>query len=256
MRRAGSYAIVAAVGGLLNGGSAATASAQTSPYGERRPPEVGTSGSLPPGVATPGVSPPTPATNEIVPATFVAPAGAAPVPLAPAPQAQPVPLTQAEGRNGTKLPLPGADKSPTGGSRGGGWPTVLAGLGFVLGLFLVCARLLRRGMPQTARPLPKEAVETLGRMALPGRRQGQLLRVGNKVVLVSFSAAGADVLVEIDDPVEIDRLAGLCAATDPQGATQSFRGIVENFFREKPTGEKTTRAKRGAAASGREEDLG
>jgi hypothetical protein len=96
-------------------------------------------------------------------------------------------------------------------------------------------------MPQTARLLPKEAVETLGRMPLPGRRQGQLLRVGNKVILVSFSAGGADVLVEIDDPAEIDRLAGLCAATDPNGATQSFLGIVENFFREKPRGPSSAR---------------
>jgi len=245
MRRAGICSIVAAVGGLSIAELASTLLAQTPPF-QQHPP---------------GVSPPAAAADDVVPATFVAPAGVAPAPLPPAPQAQPVPLspsaplTQVEGRNGTKLPLPGADKSPGGGSRGGGWPTVLASLGFVLGLFLVCARLLRRGMPQTARPLPKEAVETLGRMSLPGRRQGQLLRVGNKVVLVSFSAAGADVLVEIDDPAEIDRLAGLCAAADPQGATQSFRGIVEHFFREKPPDEKTNRAKRGAAALGREDEL-
>ena len=208
----------------LIAGTVSTAPGQAPSY----PPQ------LPPG------NPPAAAKNDVVPAAYTAPIGAAPSPLDPAPQAAPVPLSpptplgQPDGRNAVKLPLPGADKSPPGGSRGGGWATVLGSLGLVLGLFLVCARLLRKGMPQTARLLPKEAVETLGRMPLPGRRQGQLLRVGNKVGLVSFSAGGADVLVEIDDPTEVDRIAGLCAATDPQGATQSFRGIVEHFFREKP----------------------
>jgi flagellar biogenesis protein FliO len=191
---------------------------------------------LPPGSPAPAT-----AKDDVVPAGYVTSPGAAPAPLEPLPQATPVPLSppvplgRPDDRYGAKLPLPGADKAPSGGARGGGgWPAVLASLGFVLGLFLVCVRLLRKGLPQTARLLPKEAVETLGRFPLPGRRQGQLLRVGNKVVLVSFSSGGADVLVEIDDPREVDRLAGLCAATDPQGATQSFRGIVEHFFREKP----------------------
>jgi flagellar biogenesis protein FliO len=214
-----------------------TARGQATPYPPQHPPGT----------------PPAAAKSEVVPAAYTAPLGAAPSPLDPAPQAAPVPLSppaqlgQPDGRNTVKLPLPGSDKSPAGGSRGGGWVTVLGSLGLVLGLFLVCARLLRKGIPQTARLLPKEAVETLGRMPLPGRRQGQLLRVGNKVVLVSFSAGGADVLVEIDDPTEVDRLAGLCASTDPHGATQSFRGIVEHFFREKPPRE--SGAVRGATAA-------
>jgi len=203
--------------------TASSACGQTPQYPPQQPPQI-----------------PAAAENDVVPAAYNAPLRAAPSPLDPVPPVAPAPLAPAAplgkpaGSSAAKLPLPGADKSPAGASRGGGWLSVLASLGFVLGLFLVCVRLLRRGMPQTTRPLPKEAVETLGRMPLPGRRQGQLLRVGNKVILVSFSTGGADVLVEIDDPAEVDRLAGLCAATDPHGATQSFRGIVENFFREKP----------------------
>jgi flagellar biogenesis protein FliO len=221
-RRFARFRLLSVAAGVM-AWAVSTAHGQPSPY----PPQT------PPG------NPPSAAKNDVVPAAYTAPLGAAPSPLDPPPRAAPVPLSppaplgQPDGRNAVKLPLPGADKSPAGGSRGG-WATVLGSLGLVLGLFLVCARLLRKGMPQTARLLPKEAVETLGRMPLPGRRQGQLLRVGNKVVLVSFSTGGADVLVEIDDPAEVDRLAGLCASTDPHGATQSFRGIVEHFFGEKP----------------------
>jgi hypothetical protein len=83
--------------------------------------------------------------------------------------------------------------------------------------------------------LPREAVATLGHIAFPGRQQGQLLRVGNKLVLVSFSNAGADVITEVTDPLEVDRLAGLCAQADPHGAVRSFREVVDGFFRERPT---------------------
>ena len=48
--------------------------------------------------------------------------------------------------------------------------------------------------------LPKEAVELLGRAPLAGRQQMQLVRVGNKLLLVALSPAGAETLTEITEP--------------------------------------------------------
>jgi flagellar biogenesis protein FliO len=171
------------------------------------------------------------------------PEAAAAAPLTPGapPTAEPGPVRQAlaisppEARTTPPMSLPAArtdaGRTPSGG--GSGFMTVMAALGVVLGLFLAVVAVMRRGMPAQARMLPKEAVEVLGRAALPGRRQGHLIRVGNKIALVSFSTSGADTLVEITDPAEVDRLAGLCLADDPQSATSSFRGIVEQFLPEK-----------------------
>lgn len=146
-------------------------------------------------------------------------------------------LSPQDSKPRTRLSPPGGDNSVTGErpkSTSSSAATIIAGLVFVLGLFLVAAWLLRRGLPNQNRALPKEAVDTLGHIPFPGRQQGQLLRVGNKLVLVSFSTAGADVITEVTDPLEVDRLAGLCAQADPHGAVRSFRDVVDGFFREKP----------------------
>lgn len=151
-----------------------------------------------------------------------------------------LPLAPPDSRPSTKLPLPKstADGGSASRSSGGGTSTstVLIALAVVLGLFFGLVALLRRGMPQQARTLPAEAVELLGRIALPGRRQGHLIRVGNKITLVSFANNETRPLVEITDPQEIDRLAGLCKQADPTSATRSFRSVVDGFFREKTPG--------------------
>lgn len=138
-------------------------------------------------------------------------------------------------REPLKLPMRGGERSGDADPRsGGGILTVFGSLILVIGLFLLAMRVMKRGLPAQVRSLPKEAVEILGRTALPARRQGYLIRVGNKIVLVGFSSSGCEVITEIDDSREVDRLAGICFQADPHGATQSFRGVVEQFFREKP----------------------
>jgi flagellar protein FliO/FliZ len=146
-------------------------------------------------------------------------------------------LTPQDGKPKTRLAPPGGAPAPGGTQRTGttgGALTVIASLAVVLGLFVSVVWVMRRGMPQQNRKLPKAAVESLGHIPFPGRQQGQLLRIGNKLVLVSFSTAGADVITEVTDPLEVDRLAGLCAQNDPHGAVRSFRDVVDGFFREKP----------------------
>ena len=184
--------------------------------------------------------------SPYAPAPSLFPAGASATPLQTTPPVgdvqptshqQTVSLSPPEARANKPLQLPAApgsdaSKSKTGGASGFG--TMLAALGVVLGLFLAVVGLLRRGMPKPARMLPKEAVEVLGRIPLPGRCQGHLIRVGNKIALVGFNGGVGETLVEITDPLEVDRLAGLCRQDDPHSATTSFRGIVDQFFKEKP----------------------
>lgn len=178
------------------------------------------------------------AAAEGIPASYTGPA---PAPLS-APALLPSgtaeraanPLTPQDGKPRTRLAPPGTAAGESRSRAAGGAATVIASLALVLGLFVVAAWVLRRGMPRQNRSLPKEAVESLGRIPFPGRQQGQLLRVGNKLVLVSFSTAGADVITEVTDPIEVDRLAGLCAQSDPHAAVRSFREVVDGFFRDKP----------------------
>lgn len=112
--------------------------------------------------------------------------------------------------------------------------TGLASLAVVLGLFFAVAWAMRRGMPPGPAALPREAVEVLGRTPLAGRQQAHLIRCGNKVLLVYLAQGVAETLTEITDPVEVDRLVGLCRQTHPQSATASFRQILQQFSREKP----------------------
>lgn len=196
----------------------------------------------PPESAAPAYLPEVPAAAPLTPPPMV---GAA------EPIQQTVALSPPDARPTTKLALPAAPagKSTTRDAGGGpGLASVLGALAVVVGLFLAVAALLRRGLPKQARLLPAEAVEMLGRLPLPGRQQGHLVRVGNKIALISFSNGGAEPLVEITDPVEVDRLAGLCRQHDPHSTTTSFRGIVEQFFREKPT------TPSGAAAAAEDDD--
>ena len=76
------------------------------------------------------------------------------------------------------------------------------------------------------RPLPNEVVECLGRAPLTGRQQVQLLRLGKKLVLVAVTATDARTLSEITDPLEVDRLSGLCQQTRPESITASFRQVL------------------------------
>jgi flagellar biogenesis protein FliO len=101
--------------------------------------------------------------------------------------------------------------------------TVGGSLAAVLGIFFLIVWALRRASPNGSATLPCEVFEVLGRAALTNRQQVYLLRCGNKLLLVSVTAAGAETLTEIADPAEVDRLAGLCRQTRSNGAAAAFR---------------------------------
>jgi flagellar biogenesis protein FliO len=107
--------------------------------------------------------------------------------------------------------------------------TGAASLGIVLGLFLMVAWAVRRGMPRSAALLPREAVEVLGRAPLVGRQQVHLVRCGNKVLLLSVSATSVETLTEITDSAEVERLGEICRQTG--GGAASFRQVFSQFTR-------------------------
>jgi hypothetical protein len=70
-----------------------------------------------------------------------------------------------------------------------------------------------------------------------------LIRLGGKLILVSATAGGMDTLAEVTDPLEVDRLLGLCKQTQANSVTGTFKQLLHQF-----TGEKGTPAARASNA--------
>jgi flagellar protein FliO/FliZ len=130
----------------------------------------------------------------------------------------------------------GAEERRQGSSAKPNLLAIFGSLGIVLGLFFLVAWVMRRGMPASAKLLPSEVVEVLGRTPLAGRQHAHLIRCGNKMLLVALTADSAKTLTEITDPLEVDRIAGLCREAHPHSSSQAFRQILQQFAREKPSG--------------------
>lgn len=132
----------------------------------------------------------------------------------------------------SSLPLPPLKQAADAGGRartptpGAAITTVITSLAVVLGLFVLSALILRKAHARHGATLPGEVVQTLGRAPLSGRQEMHLVRVGNKLLLLSVTATGAETLTEITEPGEIDRLAGICRQSHPDSITASFREIL------------------------------
>jgi flagellar biogenesis protein FliO len=114
---------------------------------------------------------------------------------------------------------------------------VLTGLTIVVGVFLLFAWSLRRGGRRMGRGnLPEDVVSVLGRVPLASRQFAELLRVGNKLVLVSRTPEGARPLTEVTDPAEVDRLLGLCQQNNPHSTTKAFEQVFRQLSTEATPG--------------------
>jgi flagellar biogenesis protein FliO len=155
--------------------------------------------------------------------------GAVTAPVNPA--AQPLPISAPRDRAPLRVTPPTQNSQDRQALRAPlpSLATMLAALGAVLALFLATIWLLRRGLPVGPRLLPAEVVEVLGRTATSGRQQMHLVRCGNKLLLVCVTPTGMETLTEITDPLEVDRLAGLCQTSNPQSVSTSFRQVFQQF---------------------------
>jgi flagellar biogenesis protein FliO len=112
-------------------------------------------------------------------------------------------------------------------------PTLLGSVGIVVGLFMIVAWLAKRGMPKQAPFLPREALEVLGRQRFGGKQELQLLRLGNKLVLIHVAPGHVESVAEVTDPEEVDRLTGLCFQIKPNSSSRGFQQTLDQFSKDK-----------------------
>ena len=77
--------------------------------------------------------------------------------------------------------------------------------------------------------MPREVFEILGRSSLGARQQVQLLRCGSKLLLVTITPHGTETLTEVTDPLEVDRIAGVCHQANPKSSTAAFRQVFQQL---------------------------
>ena len=129
--------------------------------------------------------------------------------------------------------------------------TAATGLAIVVGLFLVCAWLMRRSGPKPTTPLPREAVAVLGRVPLAASHFAHLLQLGNKLVLVSVGPDSVTSLAEVTDPAEVHRLLSLCMRNHKHSTTAEFHQVLEELANEPTRGFLGDQANREYARTGR-----
>jgi flagellar biogenesis protein FliO len=182
-----------------------------SPALEQRLPEDGR------GARAPTAAQSDPPTDQPESTPLSRPGGPPPIPLRP------------HGRSQRTAEEAGADRPD-------GLPSLVAigsSLAVVLGLFFVVAWVMRRAAPGGSAPLPKEAVEVLGRAPLSNREQMHLVRCGSKLLLVAVGPTGVETMTEITDPDEVNRLAGLCRQSHPGSATTAFRQVFQQLAKQR-----------------------
>lgn len=81
------------------------------------------------------------------------------------------------------------------------------------GVLLIFALMFSK--KRTARSLPREALEILGTVPLNNRKQIQLIRFGQKLVLVEASSDGLKPISELTDPAEVNQMLDLIRPRTP-----------------------------------------
>lgn len=109
------------------------------------------------------------------------------------------------------------------------WWTIVASA-IVIGLVVLIGRVWRKHGPRLAGGLPEEAIEWLGRRPIDAKQAIHLVRLGHRILVLGSSAEGLRTLAEIDDPVEVDYLAGLCRRDREQTPmADTFRALIGRF---------------------------
>ncbi|UUO07674.1 flagellar biosynthetic protein FliO [Blastopirellula sp. J2-11] len=107
--------------------------------------------------------------------------------------------------------------------------TIVASLMLVVGLFLIFAWAGKKKMPTANSRLPQEVVQVLGRTQLQGRQQLQLVRVGNRLLLLSVTPHGAETLTEISDPLEVESLLVHLRQKGGGNMSASFQDVLQKM---------------------------
>ena len=120
------------------------------------------------------------------------------------------------------------------------WGTFGA-LALVIGMILIAAKVMKKHNPLSAKTLPREVLEVLGKRPLDARQTIHFVRCGNRVLILGSSPAGLETLSEVLDPVEVDLITGMCREqADSSRANQSFLNLFQST-QQKTTSQRTER---------------
>ena len=112
--------------------------------------------------------------------------------------------------------------------------SVLGSLCLVLGVFFMFVLFMKKIGPKSGGNLPKEAFENVGRYPLSPKLQLNLLRLGNRLMLVASTPdGGVETLTEIDHPDEVVQILGMCRRLDPNSSSSQFQSVLDEFAKEK-----------------------
>lgn len=152
------------------------------------------------------------------------------------------PLPESSLSSQTRLP-PEGESNQNENDSGGFFPMLMTmggALLLVIGLFLVFAWMMRRTSMRSGGMLPQGVIEVLGHQVITGRQQVHLLRIGKRLLLVSVSPDSIETLTEITDPMEVDRIAGICRQSGPGSSTGAFQSVMRQFSQDATTTQEPT----------------
>ncbi len=104
--------------------------------------------------------------------------------------------------------------------------SIAASLFVVVGLFLMFAWLGKKNMKPGSSRLSKEIIQVLGKSQLSGKQQLELVRVGQKLLLLCVTPNGVETLTEITDPTEVERLLTIVRQDAPGSMTSTFQDVL------------------------------
>ena len=131
------------------------------------------------------------------------------------------------------LPKPGQRRDANGKS-GSKSPFQLTqkagiGLGIALSAFFGLVWLLKKtgGSSSSQGAIPQQVVQILGRAPLNTKQNMQLVRLGDKILLLAISTTGTESLGEITDRDEVDAITEICQSKNSRRIKETFRQTLQ-----------------------------
>lgn len=136
----------------------------------------------------------------------------------------------------SKLALPPPSKSagetvslPSFNFQNNKTASIAASLLVVIGLFLAFAWVGKKNMKTGSGKLSKEIIQVLGKSQLSGKQQLELVRVGQKLLLLCVTQHSVETLTEITEPSEVERLLAIVRQDSPGSMTSTFQDVLSQM---------------------------
>ena len=149
------------------------------------------------------------------------------------PDDAPAPLDIAAVEADSKLALPPPSKTtgetvslPSFNFQNNKTASIAASLFVVIGLFMAFAWVGKKNMKPGSGKLSKEIIQVLGKSQLSGKQQLELVRVGQKLLLLCVTQHNVETLTEITEPSEVERLLAIVRQDTPGSMTSTFQDVL------------------------------